>query len=197
MDKIHLEVITLTTSASYNNSFAVILGEVEGSRRLPIVIGNAEAQSIVVAMENIRPTRPLTHDLMKSVMNAYEVVLKEVVISKFLEGIFYAELICDKNGQEEKIDSRTSDAIAIAIRMNAPIYTYPSIMDMASIEVDLVDIVDEDEDELDNLIGGKSIGNYKKYSTDELKKMLDESLEKEDYEKAASLRDEIDRRSKN
>lgn len=198
MDKVHLELVTLTTSASYNNSFAVILGEADGTRRLPIVIGNAEAQSIVVAMENIKPTRPLTHDLMRSIMVSYDIVLKEVIINKFIEGIFYAQLVCERNGQEMLIDSRTSDAIAIAIRMQAPIYTYSSIMEMASIELDMIEVVEE-HNEFEEFISniGESKRSYKKYTTEELKKMLDESLEKEDYETAATLRDEIDRRGKN
>ncbi|HUH75406.1 MAG TPA: bifunctional nuclease domain-containing protein [Chitinophagales bacterium] len=197
MNKIPLEIITITTSVSQNNSFVVILAEPKGKRRLPIVVGNTEAQSIVVAMERMNPKRPLTHDLMKNLMMTYDIQLKEVIVSRVIEGIFFSQLVCERNGQEEVIDSRTSDAIALAIRFNCPIFTYTSIMDSVGVELEVfeeeVDMESDDEifeaSTVDN-----PVSDWSMYSAGELEKLLNDSLEKEEYEKAAFIRDEIDKR---
>ncbi len=190
MNKIPLEIITLTTSVTHNNSFVVVLGESKGSRRLPIIIGGSEAQAIVVAMENMTPGRPLTHDLLKNVMLTYDIVLKEVIINRFVEGIFFSQLICEREGQEEVIDSRTSDAIAIALRFNCPIYTYSSIIDTAGVEMEIL----EEQEEAPEVSEDIAMSSYGFVSTEELEKMLQEALESEDYEKAAAIRDELDHR---
>lgn len=193
MNKIPLEIITLTTSVSHNNSFVVVLGESKGKRRLPIIIGGAEAQSIVVAMEKMTPGRPLTHDLLKNVMLTFDVVLKEVIINRFVEGIFFSQLICERDGQEEVIDSRTSDAIALSLRFNCPVYTYSSIIDTAGVEMEVFEehVASEDtEDTEDDM----PLSDFRVYSSDELERMLSDALENEDYEKAAAIRDELDHR---
>lgn len=193
MNKIPLEIITLTTSVSHNNSFVVVLGESKGKRRLPIIIGGAEAQSIVVAMEKMTPGRPLTHDLLKNVMLTFDVVLKEVIINRFVEGIFFSQLICERDGQEEVIDSRTSDAIALSLRFNCPVYTYASIIDTAGVEMEVF----EEHAASDDVEGSEEdahLSDFRIYSSDELERMLSEALENEDYEKAAAIRDELDHR---
>lgn len=200
MDKILLEVVTITSSVSHNNSFVVVLKEREGGRQLPIVIGGTEAQSIVVAIENMRPSRPLTHDLMKSTMDSFDIQLQKVVINRFLEGVFYSELYCERNGVSEQIDSRTSDAIAMALRFGAPIYTYQAIMDEASVELELIEedenLEDFDEDPLATFIDTQTEEDvtFSKVSIEDLNKMLQEALDKEEYEQAAKIRDEIDHR---
>lgn len=193
MNKIPLEIITLTTSVSHNNSFVVVLGETKGKRRLPIIIGGAEAQSIVVAMEKMTPGRPLTHDLLKNVMLTFDVVLKEVIINRFVEGIFFSQLVCERDGQEEVIDSRTSDAIALSLRFNCPVYTYSSIIDTAGVEMEVFE-EHEAADETEGDDEDTRVSDFRVYSSDELERMLSEALENEDYEKAAAIRDELDHR---
>lgn len=197
MNKIPLEIVTITTSVSQNNSFVVILAEPKGKRRLPIVVGNTEAQSIVVAMERMNPKRPLTHDLMKNLMMTYDIHLREVIVSRVIEGIFFSQLVCERNGQEEVIDSRTSDAIALAIRFNCPIFTYSSIMDSVGVELELLEEVsdfDNEEEIVETSTIEQSGSTWSMYNTTELEKMLNDSLENEEYEKAAFIRDEIDKR---
>ena len=133
MNKIELEIVAISQSFTQNHSYAVVLGETIGKRRLPIVIGGSEAQAIAVAMENMNPSRPLTHDLIKSIFDNFDIVLKEVVINNLLDGVFFAKLICLKDRQEFEIDSRSSDAIALAVRFGCPIYTYETILDSAGI----------------------------------------------------------------
>ena len=192
MRKILLKVVNLITSVTQNNSFVVVLSEMGGNRRLPVVIGGAEAQSIIVAMEKMKPGRPLTHDLLKNVMMTFDIELKEVVINRFLEGVFFSQLVCVRNGVEEVIDSRTSDAIAVALRFNCPIYTYSSIMDTAGMEVQ--ELEEGGFPTGEELTREESESGLKGYSTEELENMLQEALEKEEYEKAASIRDELDHR---
>ena len=131
--KLELEIVALSHSVTQAHSYAVVLGEVNGVRKLPIVIGGFEAQAIAVAMENMNPSRPLTHDLIKSIFDNFDIVLKEVVINNLLDGVFFAKLICLKDRQEFEIDSRSSDAIALAVRFGCPIYTYETILDSAGI----------------------------------------------------------------
>ena len=194
MKKIELDIVALSHSVTQSHNYAVVLGEQDGSRRLPIVIGGFEAQAIAVAMERMTPNRPLTHDLFKNALETFEVDLKEVVINNLLDGIFYARLICLKEGELIEIDSRTSDALAMAVRFNCPIYTYEFILDAAG-------VVLEDPENPASAKPSKpkkaptSKASLKSYSIDELHKMLDDVLGREDYEQAAKIRDEINRRS--
>ena len=201
MNKIELEIVALSHSITQSQSYAVVLGEIGGTRRLPIVIGGFEAQSIAIAIENIEPTRPLTHDLTKNILNIFDISLKEVIVNNLVNGVFYAQLICEKDGQTYEIDSRTSDAIALAARFKCPIYTFGFIMETAGIELDESELKREEEA---NPAGSEvsspaeeSSENITSKSMDELKQTLQEAIEKEDYEKAARIRDEINKRSKN
>lgn len=136
MTKIELDIVAISHSVSQSHNYAVVLSEINGNRRLPIVIGGFEAQAIAVAMERMAPNRPLTHDLFKNTLETFDVGLQEVIISNLLDGIFYARLICERNGEIFEIDSRTSDAIALAVRFNCPIYTYEFIMESAGVVLD-------------------------------------------------------------
>ncbi|MDZ7741268.1 MAG: bifunctional nuclease family protein [Bacteroidota bacterium] len=136
MDKIKLEIIGMSYSQSQSGAYALIMGEKQGKRRLPIIIGGFEAQSIAIELEKMKPSRPLTHDLFKNFADHYKVGIKEVVINKFQEGVFFAKLVCEQNGTVSEIDSRTSDAVALAIRFNCPIYTYEKIMSEAGVVMD-------------------------------------------------------------
>lgn len=193
MKKIELDIVALSHSVTQSHNYAVVLGEQNGSRRLPIVIGGFEAQAIAVAMERMTPNRPLTHDLFKNALETFEVDLKEVIINNLLDGIFYARLICLKDGEMIEIDSRTSDALAMAVRFNCPIYTYEFILDAAGVVLE-----DTEEGEAAPVKQKKTrktkSAALNTYSTDELNKLLQEVLDKEDYERAAKIRDEINRR---
>lgn len=192
MQKIELTILGLSYSQSQANSYALILGEVEGKRRLPIVIGHFEAQAIALELEKMKPARPLTHDLFKSFADAFKITVEEVIINKFHEGIFYAVMICDDGKNRREIDARTSDAIALAIRFGCPVYTYESIMAQAGI------ILEEDSEEPE-LTGSEekqteASEDYSIYSLAELNEMLQNAIENEDYEKASLIRDEIQKR---
>lgn len=198
MKKIELDIVALSHSVTQSHNYAVVLGEQHGTRRLPIVIGGFEAQAIAVAMERMTPNRPLTHDLFKNSLETFEIDLKEVIINNLLDGIFYARLICLQNGQLIEIDSRTSDALAMAVRFNCPIYTYEFILDAAGV------VLEDPEDPATARPSSKTKKpsevskkptSLKGYSIDALNKMLDEVLEREDYEQAAKIRDEMTRRS--
>jgi len=196
MKKIELDIVALSHSVTQSHNYAVVLGERSGARRLPIVIGSFEAQAIAVAMERMTPNRPLTHDLFKSTLETFNIELKEVVINNLLDGIFYARLICIKDGDIIEIDSRTSDALAMAVRFDCSIYTYEFILDAAG-------VVLEDSEEEDQP-GGETVttgerqekASLSSYSTEELERMLEEVLNEENYERAAEIRDEIDRRKR-
>lgn len=192
MKKIELDIIALSHSVTQSNNYAVVLGEQEGVRRLPIVIGGFEAQAIAVAMERMTPTRPLTHDLFKNTLNIFDIQLKEIIINDLLDGVFYAKLICQHNNKLIEVDSRTSDALALAVRFNCPVYTYEFILESAG-------VVLEGEEESKQSVSQTRSGSKKgleSYSVDTLNKMLEEAIQKEDYEKAAKIRDEMSRRSK-
>ena len=189
MKKIELDIIALHHSIGQNPNYAMVLGEVNGNRRLPIVIGAFEAQAIVVAMENMSPNRPLTHDLFKNTIETFEIELKEIVINNLLEGIFYSRLICKRGEDVFEIDSRTSDAVALAVRFDCPIYVYDFILDEAGIVYDKAESVEVDPTDKPIKMG------YGDYSIDELREMLEKVLSEEDYEKAALIRDEIKSRS--
>jgi uncharacterized protein len=193
MKKIPLKILTLSHSVAQSNNYAVVLIETSGSRRLPIIIGGYEAQAIAVAWENMVPNRPLTHDLLKNTMDTFEITMKEVIINKLLDGVFYAVLLCERDGYEMEVDSRTSDALAMAVRFKCPIYTYESILETAGI------IFNEEDDETDlpdipTDLSLQSNTQFSSYSENELETMLEEALKSEDYEEAARIRDEIKKR---
>ncbi|TDB64471.1 bifunctional nuclease family protein [Arundinibacter roseus] len=199
MKKIMLEILGLSPSQSQTGSFALVLGEELGNRRLPIIIGVFEAQAIAVQIENIVPNRPMTHDLFKSFADGFNYTLKEIVISDLREGIFYAKIVCGDNLREVEIDSRPSDAIAIGLRFDVPIYTYETILSEAGI---VSNSLTDDEDESDESLIHETIrpkGSFTEQLRDmhneELLKMLDEALAREEYEKAAQIRDELGKRN--
>ncbi|MFY8011527.1 MAG: bifunctional nuclease domain-containing protein [Saprospiraceae bacterium] len=199
MKKIELRIVALSHSVSQSNNYAVVLGEMVGLRRIPIVIGSFEAQAIAVAMEKMTPNRPLTHDLFKQTLEAFKVEIKEIIINNLLDGIFYARLICEREGEIIELDSRTSDAIALAVRFQCPIFTYEFIMDTAGVELDestQTDIEEESDDEMEEKPGKNKQSSLSTYSLDSLQNMLLQVLEEENYEKAATIRDEIDKRKR-
>lgn len=192
MKKIELDIVALSHSVTQSHNYAVVLGEHEGARRLPIVIGGFEAQAIAVAMERMTPNRPLTHDLFKNALEIFRIELKEVLINNLLDGIFYARLICEKEGEIIEIDSRTSDALAMAVRFNCPIYTYEFILEAAGV---VLEEAEEGAAAPRKPATRKSkSSSLTTFSMEELTKLLDEVLGKEDYEQAARIRDEINRR---
>ncbi len=194
MKKIELDIVALSHSVTQSANYAVVLGERRGSRRLPIVIGSFEAQAIAVAMERMVPNRPLTHDLFKNTLDVFDVTLTEVLINNLLDGIFYAKLVCGRNGESFEIDSRTSDAIAMAVRYNCPIYTFDFILEAAGV------VLEEGEDAQRSgrrrertIERSDSIENM---PTESLKNLLEDVLANEDYEKAARIRDELKKRER-
>lgn len=191
MEKIELEIVALSHSVTQSHNYAVVLGEKLGQRRLPIVIGGFEAQAIAVAMENMSPSRPLTHDLLKNTLETFEIDLQEVVINNLLDGIFYARLVCNINGKTVEIDSRTSDAIAMAVRFKCPIYTYEDILTNAGVTMD-----DEGSPQQEGAGRSKpkATDSLESMSLDGLNELLDKMLSEENYEKAAEIRDEMNRR---
>lgn len=192
MKKLELEIVALSHSVTQSHNYAVVLGELNGNRRLPIVIGGFEAQAIAVAMERMTPNRPLTHDLFKNTLDTFDIELKEVVINNLLDGIFYAQLVCVRDGQEFVIDSRTSDAIAMAVRFKSPLFTFDFVMDQAGVVLE--DEEETKEEKLPELPDDPGSDSFENYSLKALEQMLKEVLETEDYEKAAMIRDEIKRR---
>lgn len=200
MKKIQLEILGLSSSQSQSGSFALVLGEKDGNRRLPIIIGMFEAQSIAIQIEKINPNRPLTHDLFKSFAQQVRIMVKEVLISDLKEGVFYSKIICSDGLREFELDSRPSDAIAIGLRFGVNIYTVESVLSEAGII--LSDLEEEEEEEDSDVTGSskaepvyESKENIKEMSVEELNKILIEALDKEDYERAAKIRDELNKRS--
>lgn len=195
MRKIELEIVALSHSITQTHSYAVVLGEVNGLRRLPIVIGGFEAQAIAVALEKMQPSRPLTHDLMKNFMNAFNIELHEVIISNLQEGIFYSKLICTSQDETIEIDSRTSDALALAVRFGCPIYTYENILESAGILLEDTGGKKEKKTSASMAESGKAGSeDLKSMSLEELNQLLQEVLEQEDYIRAIAIRDEINSR---
>lgn len=192
MEKVELRFLRITYSHTHAGAYALILTEMDGRRRLPIIIGGVEAQAIAIQVEHIKPARPLTHDLFKTVADSLDFTLKEVLINDLVEGIFHAKLVVEKDGQEVEVDARSSDAIALALRFECPIFTYEFIMSAAGLKVD-DDAEGEEEEskEMEKVSADKPIATT---SIDELREMLEEALDKEDYERASKLRDEIKRR---
>jgi bifunctional DNase/RNase len=203
VNKIKLEILGLSSSQSQSGSFALVLGEETGNRRLPIIIGMFEAQAIAIEIEKIVPNRPMTHDLFRSFASSFKFSVIEIIISDLKEGVFYAKIVCTDGIKKTEIDARPSDAIAIGLRFNVPIYTYEAILSEAGIV-----LTDASEDE--PLIqkeetkrpsssrkssSSSSMEQLKDIPYEQLKAMLDEALEKEDYERAAKIRDELNRRN--
>jgi len=204
MSLVRLNIKGISYSQTQNGAYALILNEVDGDRKLPIVIGAFEAQSIAIALEKeIRPPRPLTHDLFKNFADRFDIVVKQVIIHKLVDGVFYSSLICERDKIEEIIDARTSDAIALALRFKAPIFTYKNILDKAGIYLK-VNPKKEDEDEQDSILiddmlaeeleSSPGMENYKTKTLEELHALLETAVAKEDYETAARIRDEISKR---
>jgi bifunctional DNase/RNase len=199
MKKIELEIVALSHSITQTHSYAVVLGEVNGLRRLPIVIGGFEAQAIAVALERMNPSRPLTHDLMKNFMLAFNVELHEIVINDLQEGVFYSKLVCSSANDTVEIDSRTSDALALAVRFGCSIFTYENILDQAGVMMDedaKKDALPSSASVSSETIGGSSGSDLKSMSLTELNTLLTDVLEQEDYIRAISIRDEIKSREK-
>lgn len=195
MKKIELEIVALSHSITQTHSYAVVLGEVNGLRRLPIVIGGFEAQAIAVALERMAPSRPLTHDLMKNFMNAFNVDLQEIVITDLQEGIFFSKLICFTEEDTVEIDSRTSDALALAVRFSCPIFTYDHILDNAGVVIES----NSPDARKTEAVGAESANldsrnDLSGLSVPELEKLLNDVLESEDYIRAITIRDEINKR---
>ncbi|HAP02035.1 MAG TPA: hypothetical protein DCQ93_08950 [Bacteroidetes bacterium] len=209
MKKIELEIVALSHSITQSHSYAVVLGEVGGIRRLPIVIGGFEAQAIAVALEKMNPSRPLTHDLMKTLCQSFAINLKEIVINNLVDGIFFSQLVCQRDNEIIEIDSRTSDAIALAIRFDCSIFTYDFILDSAGL---VIEEQDQDkpagsassskeekkkaEPKSPAVSASLTNADLSKHSLKELNDMLQKFIEKEDYERAIAVRDEIGRRKK-
>ncbi|TAE38402.1 MAG: hypothetical protein EAZ51_07240 [Sphingobacteriales bacterium] len=194
MKKLKLDIVGLSYSQSQTGAYALVLGEVNGRRRLPIIIGAFEAQAIAIEIEKMTPSRPLTHDLFKAFADAYHISVSEVIIYNLVDGIFYAKLMCNDGKKNMEIDARTSDAIALAVRFNCPIYTYEFILASAGIVIEGTDFVILDNLEAVSEAKPTLTSNYTAISIDELQAKLQEALNEEAYEKAAKIRDEITKR---
>lgn len=193
MEKVELKFLRITYSHTHAGAYALILAEMHGDRRLPIIIGGVEAQAIAIQVENIKPARPLTHDLFKNLGDQLGITLKEVVINDLVEGIFHAKLVLEQNGREVEVDARSSDAIALALRFECPIRTFEFIMSAAGLKVE--DGEDEKESLEQHERGEKSEKkNIRTATLEDLHQLLQEALENEDYERASKLRDELKRR---
>jgi hypothetical protein len=193
MNKIKLEIVGLSYSQTQSGAYALVLSEVDGSRRLPIIIGGFEAQAIAIELEKIVPTRPLTHDLFKSFASTFNITVTEVVIYKLTEGVFYSKLVCEQNGKLIEVDARTSDAIAVGVRFECSIYTHENILSTAGILLDK-DALGED-DFLTEAIEEEPKQALETISLQELKNQLNQAIDDEDYEIASKIRDEIKKRS--
>jgi uncharacterized protein len=199
MKKVKLEIVGLSYSQTQSGAYALVLGESTGSRRLPIIIGGFEAQAIAIELEKMTPTRPLTHDLFKAFSETFSIEVTEILIYNLVEGIFYAKLICTDGTREVEIDARTSDAIALAVRFNCPIYTYEFILKSAGIVLD-DETLPTNESSMSSApveelsTSSNPEGEYKSKSTEELKNLLETALDEEQYELASKIRDEINNR---
>lgn len=203
LKKIKLEILGLSSSQSQTGSFALVLGEADGNRRLPIIIGMFEAQAIAIEIEKIIPNRPMTHDLFKSFANAFHFHVEEIVISDLKEGVFFAKIVCSDGLKKSEVDARPSDAIAVGLRFDAPIFTFENILAEAGIV--LTDEEEETEEEKSEPKAEKKVkvkkdapkkgDDYKSYSVDKLNDLLKDAIDKEDYERAAKIRDELSKRN--
>lgn len=195
MKRVKLKVLGISYSQTQSGAYALILVEENGVRRVPIIIGGFEAQAIVIKLENLEPPRPLTHDLFRNFAVEFNITIIEVMIYKLEEGVFYSRLICNNGEKEISIDSRTSDAVALALRFGCPIYITEDILDKAGITVTPSESEAEAEDDQESLFEAGA-SKYEAYSDEDLYKMIDEAVKTEDYERAASIRDEIEKRKK-
>jgi|TARA_B110000908_G_scaffold161228_1_gene205298 hypothetical protein len=203
MSLIKLTIKGISYSQTQSGAYALVLSEMDGTRTLPIIIGAFEAQSIAIALEKeIKPPRPLTHDLFKTFSDRFSIQIQQVIIHKLVDGVFFSNLICEKEGVEEIIDTRTSDAIAIAVRFEAPIYTYEKVLDKAGVnlkvdeEFDLHEEFDSEEDEIElKEVFTKKESPFLGISLKELHNQLEKAVDNENYELAANIRDEISKRS--
>lgn len=196
MKKVKLEIVGLSYSQTQTGAYALVLGEAKGKRRLPIIIGGFEAQAIAIELEKMTPSRPLTHDLFRSLAKGFDVNINEVIIYNLVEGIFFAKLICSDGSKDVEIDARTSDAIALAVRFECPINTYEFILSQAGIILDEDTIGSGAEGENEGEMVEVEETDILKKSTEELKQLLETALGDEDYEKASKIRDELNNRKK-
>lgn len=201
MKLIKLAIKGISYSQTQSGAYALVLYEIDGERTLPIVIGAFEAQSIAIALEkDIKPPRPLTHDLFKSFAEQFQINIKKIIIHKLIDGVFHSSLVCDRNGIGKTIDARTSDAIALAIRFDAPIFTYQNILDKAGIilkldQKDSLSKFDQTDDFLENILSkDDDFNDFDEFTLNELNQKLEEAVAHEDYELAAKIRDEIKKR---
>ncbi|MBE0674572.1 MAG: bifunctional nuclease family protein [Bacteroidales bacterium] len=195
MKRVKLKVLGISYSQTQSGAYALVLVEENGERRIPIIIGGFEAQSIVIKLENLNPPRPLTHDLFKSFADSFGITFFEVMIDRLEDGVFYSKLVCSNGENEFSIDSRTSDAVALALRFNCPIFTTEEIIERAGI------VINQPMEGTPQEAGGglsddEPEAEYDSFSDEELKKMMEEAVAREDYEKAATLKNEIDKRKK-
>lgn len=194
--KVKLDILGLSYSQTQTGAYALVLGEEDGKRRLPIIIGNFEAQAIAIELEDMKPSRPLTHDIFKTFADTFHIKVIEVVVYKLLEGIFYAKLICQKEGEDViELDTRTSDAIALAVRFKCPIYTYEKIMSSAGIILEEDDIEKAETTEAEPQEARKQDAGISSMTDEELQVELEKAINEENYERASVVRDEINRRS--
>ena len=194
MQKVKLNILGLSFSQTQDNAYVLILVEEEGERRIPIIIGGTEAQAIAIELENMKAPRPLTHDLFRSLAFEFEISLEEVIIYKLQEGIFYSKIVVKQNDKTVEIDSRTSDAVALAVRFNSPIYTTSDVILRAGIVLDLERKHQEAQEKNESETSDEQ-NSLAFESDDDLKHMLNQAIQEEDYEKASKIRDEIKRRS--
>jgi bifunctional DNase/RNase len=193
MEKVELKFLRITYSHTHAGAYALILAELHGERRLPIIIGGVEAQAIAIQVENIRPARPLTHDLFKNLSDELGIRMTEVVITDLVEGIFHAKLVLEQDGRSMEVDARSSDAIALALRFNCPIYTYEFILAAAGLKMDEGDEETEQAGHAPQENPAQTV-NIRNASPEDLRQLLQEAIDAEDYERASKLRDELKRR---
>ena len=194
MKKVQLEITDIAASGSNSGAYALVLSEIDGNRKLPIVIGSHEAQAIAIEMEKMTPGRPLTHDLFKSFANSFNIIVEEVIIYNLVEGIFFAKIIAHQDGRRAEIDARTSDAVALAVRFDCPINCYEFILEQAGIKTEDIEreFIEEEEYAEEEVVSQEE--DIKEVSIEELEVQLEIAIEEEDYEKASELRDEIEKR---
>lgn len=200
LKKIKLEILGLSSSQSQTGSFALVLGEADGNRRLPIIIGMFEAQAIAIEIEKIVPNRPMTHDLFKAFANSFHFHVEEIVISDLKEGVFFAKIVCSDGLKKSEVDARPSDAIAVGLRFDAPIFTYESILAEAGIVLTDEEEEEKAESKAESKVkvkkeSSKKGDDFKSYTIEKLNELLKVAIDKEDYERAAKIRDELGKRN--
>jgi len=194
MDKIELKIVGLSYSQTQSGAYALVLSEKDGSRRLPIIIGGFEAQSIAIELENMKPSRPLTHDLFKAFADAYNVKVKEIIIYNLVEGVFYSKIVCSNGKEDIEIDARTSDSIAIGLRASAPVFTYEHILSSAGIQLDGDELLEDPATIPESTDKADEVDDKQIHTFEELDIMLQKAIDNEEYENASKIRDEINKR---